>query len=91
MCIRDRYLDVFAQEPNLYERLPEIAVPTLVVQGRHDSVIPLKTAHLLHGTIPDSRYVEIDGAGHFPPLTQADRFNEVLAAFLAEQGQEEGA
>ncbi|MFC9288066.1 alpha/beta fold hydrolase, partial [Streptomyces sp. NPDC057052] len=79
-----RYLDVFATEPDLLSRLPRIAVPTLVVQGRYDTVIPQKTAHLLHGAIADSRYAEIDDAGHFPALTQPDVFNSVLTAFLSE-------
>ncbi|MEU3260649.1 alpha/beta fold hydrolase [Streptomyces albidoflavus] len=79
-----RYLDVFATEPNLLDRLSDLAVPTLIVQGRYDTVIPLKTAHLLHGLIPDSRYVEIQDAGHFPSLTSAGEFNDLLAAFLAQ-------
>ncbi|WP_329213072.1 SDR family NAD(P)-dependent oxidoreductase [Streptomyces sp. NBC_01485] len=84
-----RYLDVFAQEPDLLARLPEISVPTLVVQGRHDSVIPVKTAHLLHGAIPGARYQEIDGAGHFPALTRAEDFNAVLTGFLSEHDGEQ--
>ncbi len=79
-----RYLDVFATEPDTLSRLPLIAVPTLIVQGRYDSVIPQKTAHLLHGAIADSRYAEIDGAGHFPALTRPEVFNSVLTGFLSE-------
>lgn len=77
-----RYLDVFAAEPDLLGRLPGISVPTLIVQGRHDSVIPLKTAHLLHGLIPDARYVEIPDAGHFPCVTHPEEVNHALAGFL---------
>ncbi|XVV00821.1 alpha/beta fold hydrolase [Actinosynnema sp. CA-248983] len=79
-----RYLDVFAARPDLLDRLADVAVPTLVVQGRHDTVIPAKTAHLLHGAIPDARYTEIADAGHFPYLTSPGRCNRALAAFLAE-------
>ena len=77
-----RYLDVFAARPDLRARLPEIAVPTLVVQGRHDTVIPLKTAHLLHGLIPDAEYVEVPEAGHFPGLTEPDVVNAAIAELL---------
>lgn len=80
-----RYLDVFAQEPNLLAVLPEISVPTLIVQGAHDSVIPLKTAHLLHGAIPDARYAQIEDAGHFPTLTHPDEVHGALREFLAAQ------
>ncbi|GAA0900317.1 hypothetical protein GCM10009558_090530 [Virgisporangium aurantiacum] len=78
-----RYLDVFAAEPTLLARLPEIAVPTLIVQGRHDTVIPGKTAHLLHGAIPDASYVELPGAGHFPTLSHPDDVHDALLPFLA--------
>ncbi|MEO6084809.1 MAG: alpha/beta fold hydrolase, partial [Umezawaea sp.] len=80
-----RYLDVFAGRPNLGERLEDVNVPTLVVQGSHDSVIPMKTAHLLHGAIPDSRYVELPGAGHFPCLTHADEVNELILEFTKDR------
>jgi pimeloyl-ACP methyl ester carboxylesterase len=78
-----RYLDVFAARPDLLARLPEVSVPTLIVQGRHDTVIPQKTAHLLHGAIPDARYEEIADAGHFPMLTSAEEVNRLIADFLA--------
>ena len=81
-----RFLDVFAARPDLTARLPEIAVPTLILQGRYDTVIPLKTAHLLHGAIPDSRYVEIPDAGHFPSLTTPELVNRELAGFVAATG-----
>jgi pimeloyl-ACP methyl ester carboxylesterase len=77
-----RYLDVFAARPDLRTRLPEIGVPTLVAHGRHDTVIPLKTAHLLHGLIPDAEYVEVPDAGHFPGLTEPDAVNSAMEALL---------
>jgi len=77
-----RYLDVFAARPDLLPRLPEVDVPTLVVQGRHDTVIPLKTAHLLHGSIPDAEYLELPGAGHFPVLTHPREVNDAILTFV---------
>ncbi len=79
-----RYLDVFAAEPDLRDRLGEIPAPTLIIQGTRDTVIPRKTAHTLHALIPDARYAEIDGAGHFPCVTHADQVNRLLDEFLAE-------
>ena len=75
------YLDVFASRPTLLGRLPEISVPTLVIQGRHDTVIPVRTGHLLHGTIPDSAYAELE-AGHFPFLTHPGELHAMLVPFL---------
>jgi pimeloyl-ACP methyl ester carboxylesterase len=78
-----RYLDEFAANPDLLGRLADLTVPTLLVHGRLDSVVPLKTAHLLHGTIPDARYEELPDAGHFPSLTHAARVNALLSEFTA--------
>src|SRR5205807_571429 len=41
------YLEDFAKQPDLLAKLPFIAAPTLIVHGRFDSAIALKTAHLL--------------------------------------------
>jgi len=78
-----RYLDVFAARPDLLAKLPGLTTPTLIVQGRHDTVIPLKTAHLLHGTIPDATYEELAEAGHFPCLSHPDEVHALLVPFLA--------
>ena len=77
-----RYLDVFADRPALLASLPDVGVPTLIVQGAHDTVIPAKPAHLLHGAIPDATYAEIPEAGHFPGLTSPAEVNTVIAEFL---------
>ncbi|WP_345942588.1 alpha/beta fold hydrolase [Streptomyces sp. SID486] len=77
------YLDVFSAQPTLFARLPEISVPTLILWGRHDTVIPVKATHLLHGAIPTSRLVQLDDAGHFPCLTHADEVHRELLPFLA--------
>jgi 3-oxoacyl-(acyl-carrier-protein) synthase/pimeloyl-ACP methyl ester carboxylesterase/acyl carrier protein len=83
-----QYLDVFAAEPDLRDRLEEIQVPTLLVTGRHDSVIPQRTSHLLHGLIPHSRYREIPDAGHFPTVTHAETVASLLTDFLDECEQQ---
>jgi tryptophanase/pimeloyl-ACP methyl ester carboxylesterase len=77
-----RYLDLFAREPELTTRLGEIKVPTLVLQGRHDSVVGVKTGHFLHGAIPNARYVELPESGHFICFTDPQAVNRELAAFL---------
>ncbi|MEU6445061.1 alpha/beta fold hydrolase [Streptomyces sp. NPDC047046] len=79
-----RYLDVFAQQPDLLGRLGDIAVPTLVLAGGVDAVVPRKTSHLMHGAIPDARYHELPLAGHFPTVTDPDGVSAALADFLAE-------
>jgi pimeloyl-ACP methyl ester carboxylesterase len=80
-----RYLDAFEESPDLLDRLPGLEVPTLIVQGRHDSVIERETVRRLRRAIPEARYLEIADAGHFPCLTHGRELDHVLAAFAGER------
>ena len=53
-------------------------VPTLIVWGDRDRVIPVAHAHVAHELIPGSRLEIVEGAGHFLPLERPERFVEVL-------------
>jgi pimeloyl-ACP methyl ester carboxylesterase len=77
-----RYLDLFVKEPALAPRLGEIAAPTLIVQGRHDSVVGVATGAYLHRAIAGSRYLELPESGHFVCVTDADAVNDGLADHL---------
>ena len=77
-----RYVDALVTRPTLFTRLPEITAPTLVLRGRHDTLIPAKDAHLLFGAIPDAQFAELADAGHFPFLTHPAGFNGLLKPFL---------
>jgi acyl transferase domain-containing protein/tryptophanase/pimeloyl-ACP methyl ester carboxylesterase/NAD(P)-dependent dehydrogenase (short-subunit alcohol dehydrogenase family) len=80
------YLELFAKEPELTQRLREISVPTLILQGRYDSVVGHVTGRFLHKTIPGSRYLELPQSGHFICFTDPDAVNRALDAFLQEVG-----
>jgi pimeloyl-ACP methyl ester carboxylesterase len=59
------------------------AVPTLIVWGDQDPIIPVAHAHAAHETIAGSRLEIIEGVGHFPHVEAPERFVEVLEEFLA--------
>jgi len=63
--------------------LPKIDVPTLVVQGTEDRILPIAaTGRRLHGLIKDLTYVEIEGGPHAIGWTHADEVNRELLSFL---------
>ncbi len=62
--------------------LATITVPTLVVHGESDQLIPMAEAERTAGTIPGAELVRIDQAGHLPNLEQPEAFNTALGAFL---------
>lgn len=57
-------------------------VPTLIIWGEHDDIIPVKHAYTAHEVIPGSELAIFDGAAHFPHAEQPERFCEVLCDFL---------
>jgi pimeloyl-ACP methyl ester carboxylesterase len=58
------------------------AVPTLIVWGDRDGVIPVAHAHRAHEAMPGSRLEVFPGAGHFPHHADHDRFVDVLREFV---------
>ncbi|MGZ6995799.1 MAG: alpha/beta fold hydrolase [Acidimicrobiia bacterium] len=58
------------------------AVPTLIVWGDRDPIIPLQHGIDAHEMIAGSRFEVFEGAGHFPHCEQPDRFVEVLVDFV---------
>jgi 2-hydroxymuconate-semialdehyde hydrolase len=63
-----------------YER---IRVPTLVVEGGCDKLLPAGWAAQVAEQIPGARSVVIERAGHCPQIEQPEAVNELLLAFLA--------
>ena len=64
-------------------RLPLVAhIPTLIVWGERDAVIPAEHGRAAHRAIASSRLELIEGAGHFPHVEAPGRFNAVLTDFL---------
>jgi len=57
-------------------------LPTLIVWGRRDAVIPVEHAHHAARLIPGAQLEVFDGAGHFPYDDQPRRFTDVLIEFL---------
>ncbi len=57
-------------------------LPTLIVWGARDPLIPVHHAREAHRRIPGSRLAIFPGAGHFPHRSHAGRFAEVVLDFL---------
>jgi pimeloyl-ACP methyl ester carboxylesterase len=69
---------------DIRERLGEIAMPTMLVWGQSDRVIPMAAGLSYHRRIPHSRLEIFERTGHLPQLERPDRFNLLLDEFLAE-------
>jgi len=67
-----------------YER---IAVPTLVVEGGDDKLLPSGWAAQIAEQIDGALSVVVDKAGHCPQIEQSSAVNELLLDFFARAGQ----
>ncbi len=57
-------------------------MPTLIIWGEKDKIIPLVHAHTAHDAIPNSRLEIMKGVGHYPHVEEPVRFVEILCDFL---------
>jgi pimeloyl-ACP methyl ester carboxylesterase len=57
-------------------------LPTMIVWGRDDTIIPVSHAEAAHEAIPGSRLEILDGVGHFPPAETPDRVIDLLTDFV---------
>ncbi len=64
-------------------RLTEIEIPTLVVWGLNDRIVPVEAAIGYHRLIPESRLELFERTGHVPQMERPARFNALLDDFLA--------
>lgn len=71
------------ERPDSTPFLGQIRVPTLIVHGTEDQIIPAAEAQAMQAAIAGSQLHLIPDAGHLPNMEQPERFNGVLADFLA--------
>lgn len=64
------------------DRLDELAMPTLVMHGTGDVVVPPKNGELLAESLPDARYLTLKDAPHLFFIEEFQQVNEHLHLFL---------
>jgi len=66
------------------DRLGELSMPTLLLHGSQDSLVPPEWSAVAADAIPGARLELVDDCGHWVPRERPDRFNEILGEFLEE-------
>lgn len=64
--------------------LSSLKLPTLVIWGRHDRLVPQAIADLYATNIPGARKVVFENSGHFPQIEEPAEFNARLAEFVSQ-------
>jgi pimeloyl-ACP methyl ester carboxylesterase len=57
-------------------------IPTLIVWGGHDSIIPIEHGRDAHRALPHSRFEVFEDAGHYPHCEAPERFVRVVTDFV---------
>jgi pimeloyl-ACP methyl ester carboxylesterase len=79
-----RALDSLLGYP-IRDRLERIEVPTLIVWGENDILVPVGDAARYQRLIGDNARTEIfPDTGHMPMIERPSRFNRLVASFLEE-------
>jgi L-proline amide hydrolase len=66
---------------SVIDRLPRIAVPTLVISGQHDEAAPVAVRPFFE-LIPDVRWQIFAESSHMPHVEETERFLSVVRRFL---------
>jgi pimeloyl-ACP methyl ester carboxylesterase len=67
---------------NTFEQLKDIAVPTMIVQGRHDRSRTPERGAAMCERIPNCRLHILENSGHTPQLDEPEAFHEAVLPFL---------
>lgn len=73
---------VLLRDETLYQDLDKIAVPTLIIHGIHDKVIPFSQAQELNKKIRNSQLVPFQYSGHGAFWEERDKFNQLVIQFI---------
>lgn len=85
-------IDIGGQSISAHDHLADVApVPTLIVWGSRDRMIPAWHALSAQRAVPDCTVELFEGAGHFPHLDDPDRFARVLRDFMSTGADEPAA
>ena len=66
---------------DLRAQIARITVPTLIIHGENDPLMPVAAAHWLGETLPNAQQVLIPGAAHAPFLGDPERFASLIGEY----------
>jgi pimeloyl-ACP methyl ester carboxylesterase len=73
---------------DLTPRYRDIAIPTLILWGRQDAIVPLAIGERLHRAIADSELVVVERCGHIPHEECPDEAVRAVIDFMGEAPRE---
>lgn len=75
-------LAAMRDRPDSTDMLATIHVPTLILHGEQDQIMPPSEAEAMRAAIPSSALTILPNAGHMPNMEQPDAFNRNIIEFI---------
>ena len=73
----------YMHDPRLTSLLARVNIPTRMVWGKNDQIVPLECGELYNKAIKGSDLVVIDNCGHSPQVEKPNEFIKAALDFLA--------
>jgi len=82
------FVTIFGQEKSFLlstrGKLSQIIMPSLIIWGKDDNIIPANHAEIAKEHIQNSTLVYFEKCGHLPQFEKKDKFNKVVYDFLGD-------
>jgi len=65
------------------QEIATLTLPTLLLWGERDLLLPIHLGRALHQALPDATFVSLPQSGHRPMLTQPAIFSQIVLDFLS--------
>jgi pimeloyl-ACP methyl ester carboxylesterase len=62
--------------------LETLRIPTLILHGTRDSIVPFSQAEYAAGKIPNAKFIPLEGGGHFAAFLRPEKTRRIIADFL---------
>ena len=73
---------------NTEDRLKDVAVPTLLITGRHDWITPVEYgSRRLNERLPNSELIVFENSGHFPFIEEKERFAATVTDWIVKNSK----
>ena len=72
----------YMHDPRLPDLLQRVKIPTRIVWGREDRLVPLECGEMYHKAIKNSELAVIDNCGHAPQIEKPAEFIKTALEFL---------
>lgn len=69
--------------PDIFEKLGKISIPTLLIWGKEDKLIPFEYSKQFVSAINNCKFIPMDGCGHSPYVEDPEKLSELVMEFLA--------